>query len=90
MGSTLLNDRFYWAHNEELLTPEGFAAMLCTDFGIGGEFTARIAHSIREQLLEDRKVAVDDQIDRGSNQPRIDNLSQCFRVWPAKRFSQIV
>jgi hypothetical protein len=31
-------------------TPESFAAQLCAELGIGGEFVSIIAHSIREQL----------------------------------------
>ncbi|KAI8910932.1 hypothetical protein EDD86DRAFT_203960 [Gorgonomyces haynaldii] len=53
-GSVHLQDRFEWdlsANN----SPEDFARSLVRDLGLGGEFVALVAHSIREQILRIRR-----------------------------------
>ncbi|KAJ3087349.1 Snf5- protein 1 [Quaeritorhiza haematococci] len=50
VGNLNLKDRFEWPLFSETLSPEDFAKHLCSDLGIGGEFIAHIAHSIREQV----------------------------------------
>jgi hypothetical protein len=43
------------ALDESQITPEAFAQKLTSEMGLGGEFTTKIAHSIRDQLLVDRR-----------------------------------
>ncbi|KAH7101663.1 SNF5-domain-containing protein [Auriculariales sp. MPI-PUGE-AT-0066] len=44
-----LKDQFEWDVVNQDNSPEAFAAVYCTELGIGGEFKTAIAHAIREQ-----------------------------------------
>ena len=55
-GERLLKDRFVWDPNEPLNNPEEFAAALCQDLGLSGDFIPTVAFTIREQIHLDRKV----------------------------------
>eukprot|EP00041_Stephanoeca_diplocostata_P004652 m.48689 g.48689 ORF g.48689 m.48689 type:complete len:561 (+) comp15266_c0_seq1:80-1762(+) len=77
VGSMLLSDSFHWAHSENAQTPETFAESLCADMGIGGAFPAQVAFSIREQLLLDRKSAVQGE-EKYEDPVDIQSLSDCF------------
>jgi SWI/SNF-related matrix-associated actin-dependent regulator of chromatin subfamily B protein 1 len=65
IGTKTVRDSFLWDHAQSDLTPEMFAASMCSDVGLGGPFKAKIAHSIREQLLADRKAVA-------SSEPGVD------------------
>ncbi len=45
-----LMDQFEWDLSNSQNSPEEFAAKLCADLGLGGEFVTTIAYSIRGQL----------------------------------------
>lgn len=45
-----LRDRFEWDLADPNNCPEDFAAVLCADLGLPGEFLTAISHSIREQI----------------------------------------
>ena len=87
IGATLLEDCFLWDHGESLLTPENFAEILCSEIGLGGEFETRIAHSIREQLLGDRKVAFAELAHEHESVIKIRELTDCFRGVEAEDWS---
>lgn len=57
VGRDLLVDQFLWDCDNQLNSPERFAQVTCAELRLGGEFVPIIAHSIREQLLHDRKVS---------------------------------
>jgi SWI/SNF-related matrix-associated actin-dependent regulator of chromatin subfamily B protein 1 len=50
VGNQSLVDQFEWDVNEENNSPEEFAAKLCAELGLGGEFVSAAAYSIRGQL----------------------------------------
>ncbi|OQR74102.1 SWI/SNF 1-like [Tropilaelaps mercedesae] len=50
VGNISLVDQFEWDMSERANSPEEFAAKLCSDLGLGGEFVTAIAYSIRGQL----------------------------------------
>lgn len=77
VGAMLLSDSFQWAHSETTQTPEIFSETLCADMGLGGAFPAQVAFSIREQLLLDRKAAVQGD-EKYENPVDIQSLSDCF------------
>lgn len=47
VGNESLTDQFEWDMSNKELSPEQFATSLCKELGIGGEFQAAIAYSIR-------------------------------------------
>jgi hypothetical protein len=47
VGNQSLVDQFEWDMSEPRNSPEQFAQRLCTELGLGGEFVAAIAYSIR-------------------------------------------
>ncbi|ORX78009.1 SNF5-domain-containing protein [Anaeromyces robustus] len=62
VGTINLKDQFEWPLYSSLsnsMAPEEFAKKLTSELGLGGEFTAAIAHSIREQIYTAR-LNVDD------------------------------
>jgi len=92
LGSTMLNDAFFWDHAEQSLTPEHFAELVCADVGISGEFEAKVAHAIREQILSDRKATIealqgDFYHDGPADKLVLRQLSDCFRVQNADDWS---
>lgn len=50
VGNISLADQFEWDISEARNSPEEFASKLCAELGLGGEFVASIAYSIRGQL----------------------------------------
>eukprot|EP00035_Acanthoeca_spectabilis_P037604 m.46288 g.46288 ORF g.46288 m.46288 type:complete len:554 (+) comp8735_c0_seq2:77-1738(+) len=80
LGTTLLQDKFVWDHAETSFTPEQFAERLCSDLGIGGGFIPLVACSIREQLIADKRKAL--QEDLGEHKPPITilQLSDCYHL----------
>lgn len=53
-----LRDTFTWNVNEQLLTPEKFAEILCDDLDLStAKFVPEIAQSIRSQIAEFEPVA---------------------------------
>lgn len=50
VGNQSLVDQFEWDMSDENNSPENFARSLCSDLGLGGEFVAAVAYSIRGQL----------------------------------------
>uniref|UniRef100_H2Z2A4 Uncharacterized protein n=1 Tax=Ciona savignyi TaxID=51511 RepID=H2Z2A4_CIOSA len=50
VGNISLVDQFEWDMSEPSNSPEQFAAKLCQELGLGGEFVTAIAYSIRGQL----------------------------------------
>lgn len=50
VGNISLVDQFEWDMSEPDNSPEKFAQKLCQELGLGGEFVAAIAYSIRGQL----------------------------------------
>uniref|UniRef100_F6PHE6 SWI/SNF Subunit INI1 DNA binding domain-containing protein n=1 Tax=Ciona intestinalis TaxID=7719 RepID=F6PHE6_CIOIN len=50
VGNISLVDQFEWDMSEPSNSPEEFAAKLCQELGLGGEFVTAIAYSIRGQL----------------------------------------
>ncbi|XP_055328583.1 SWI/SNF-related matrix-associated actin-dependent regulator of chromatin subfamily B member 1-like [Paramacrobiotus metropolitanus] len=59
VGNISLNDQFEWDMAEQQNSPEQFAARLCADLGLGGEFETAIAYSIRAQLTWHQSVYSD-------------------------------
>ena len=53
-----LMDRFEWDLSSAL-SPETFSKLLAADIGVAPEFAAVIAHSIREQLLQYKRDAIE-------------------------------
>jgi SWI/SNF-related matrix-associated actin-dependent regulator of chromatin subfamily B protein 1 len=47
VGNQSLVDQFEWDMSEATNSPEVFAKKICADLGLGGEFVAAIAYSIR-------------------------------------------
>lgn len=47
VGNQSLVDQFEWDMSDETNDPEKFAIQLCAELGLGGEFVAAIAYSIR-------------------------------------------
>lgn len=60
--------------------PSQFAERLCSDLGIGGGFIPLVACSIREQLIADKRKAL--QEDLGEHKPPITilQLSDCYHL----------
>jgi len=56
VGNTSLVDQIEWDIGEQLNSPEQFAVQLCAELGLGGEFVAAIAYSIRGQLSWHQKT----------------------------------
>jgi len=56
VGNQSLVDQFEWDMSDEKNSPEEFALQLCKDLGLGGEFAAAIAYSIRGQLSWNQKT----------------------------------
>jgi len=52
----VLNDQFEWDINNPENAPDAFAIVMCADLGLGAEFILPIAHSIKEQILDNQKV----------------------------------
>ncbi len=52
----VLNDQFEWDINNPDNSPDAFAISMCADLGLGSEFILPIAHSIKEQILDNQKV----------------------------------
>ncbi|VDD80638.1 unnamed protein product [Mesocestoides corti] len=50
VGNMSLVDQFEWDLSEPSNSPEQFAARLCAELGLGGEFVTAVAYSIRGQL----------------------------------------
>ncbi|KAI1715381.1 SNF5 / SMARCB1 / INI1 domain-containing protein [Ditylenchus destructor] len=50
VGNQSLVDQFEWDMSDPTNSPEEFALKLCTELGLGGEFVAAVAYSIRGQL----------------------------------------
>ncbi|KAL7053555.1 hypothetical protein AAHC03_026410 [Spirometra sp. Aus1] len=50
VGNLSLVDQFEWDLSEPANSPELFAARLCAELGLGGEFVTAVAYSIRGQL----------------------------------------
>ena len=50
VGNQSLVDQFEWDMSDPNNSPEEFAVKLCSELGLGGEFVAAIAYSIRGQL----------------------------------------
>ena len=50
VGNISLADQFEWDLSEKDNSPEDFAAKLCAELGLGGEFLTAISYSIRGQL----------------------------------------
>ena len=61
IGDMLYNDQIEWDINNPNNSPEEFAKCVCMDLGLGTEFILRISHSIREQILEYQKAAVNEK-----------------------------
>ena len=80
LGTTLLQDKFVWDHAERAFTPEQFAEQLCADLGVGGGFVPLVSCSIRDQLLADKRLALQEDI--GSHKPPVSilQLSDCYRL----------
>ena len=60
IGEIVYNDQIEWDINNPNNSPEEFAKCVCMDLGLGTEFILRISHSIREQILEYQKAAVNE------------------------------
>jgi len=66
---------------------------VCADVGISGEFEAKVAHAIHEQILSDRKAAIEAlqgdfyHEDTAHNKLVLRQLSDCFRVQNADDWS---
>ncbi|KAJ1018556.1 hypothetical protein NDA16_004838 [Ustilago loliicola] len=54
----MLRDRLEWDLCSPL-TPESFAGKLCDDLGLSGEAQALIANSVREQLINHKRAALE-------------------------------
>lgn len=52
VGNQSLVDQFEWDMGEERNSPEEFAAKLCAELGLGGEFVSAVAYSIRGKESE--------------------------------------
>lgn len=57
----MLRDRLEWDLCSPL-TPESFARKLCDDLGLSGEAQALIANSVREQLINHKRAALELQL----------------------------
>ena len=55
VGREQLLDQFEWEIRPDNV-PEIFAAAMCADLSLGGEFPSRIAHAIREQIIQALRV----------------------------------
>ncbi|KAF8357372.1 snfc-5, partial [Pristionchus pacificus] len=56
VGNVSLVDQFEWDMSDPNNNPEEFARSLCSELGLGGEFMAAIAYSIRGQLNYHQKT----------------------------------
>ncbi|KAI6219815.1 hypothetical protein M3Y99_01638900 [Aphelenchoides fujianensis] len=56
VGNQSLVDQFEWDISDETNSPEEVALRLCSDLGLGGEFAAAVAYSIRGQLAWNKKT----------------------------------
>lgn len=54
----MLRDRLEWDLGSPL-TPESFASKLCADLGLSGEAQALVANSVREQLINHKRAALE-------------------------------
>ena len=61
IGDMVYTDQFEWDINNAENNPEMFAKSVCADWGLGSEFVLPICHSIREQILEHQKAAVNER-----------------------------
>lgn len=58
MDEIRLRDTFTWNVNEQLMTPEKFAEILCDDLDLNqAKFVPEIAQSLRNQIAEFEPVA---------------------------------
>ena len=57
INNQLLQDNFEWDINNPLASPEDFSARLCAELNVGTEFVVPIAHAVREQVLQARRVS---------------------------------
>ncbi|KAI6202251.1 hypothetical protein M3Y96_00928500 [Aphelenchoides besseyi] len=56
VGNQSLVDQFEWDISDESNSPEDVALRLCSDLGLGGEFAAAVAYSIRGQIAWNKKT----------------------------------
>jgi SWI/SNF-related matrix-associated actin-dependent regulator of chromatin subfamily B protein 1 len=56
IGNIIIDDQFDWDINNPDNSPEDFAEAICADLGLSSEFMLPISHSIRQQVLEHKKV----------------------------------
>lgn len=61
IGDMVYNDQFEWDINNPNNSPEEFAKTVSADLGLGSEFVLPISHSIREQVLDYQKAAVNEK-----------------------------
>jgi len=54
-----LQDQFEWDIRNKHISPESFAQTLCSDLGLGREFSVSVAHSIREQINQHLQAVVE-------------------------------
>jgi len=80
LGTTLLQDKFIWDHAETAFTPEQFAEVLCADLGVGGGFIPLVACSIREQLIADKRRALQEDVGEYKPPLTILQLSDCYHL----------
>lgn len=58
MDEVRLRDTFTWNVNEQLMTPEKFAEILCEDLDLNvAKFVPEIAQSLRNQIAEFEPIA---------------------------------
>ncbi len=73
-----LKDSFTWNMNEELITPDQFAVIMCTDLDIpSAVFAPHISNSIRTQIEEYAPVA-EIELPEGHELRVIVNVSRIF------------
>ncbi|KAI9315734.1 hypothetical protein BX666DRAFT_347045 [Dichotomocladium elegans] len=63
IGKINLRDRFEWdLANTTSNAPEVFSRQLASEVGLGGEYSAIIAHAIREQLYRHKRQWIDESL----------------------------
>ncbi|GAC94998.1 hypothetical protein PHSY_002571 [Pseudozyma hubeiensis SY62] len=75
----MLRDRLEWDLCSPL-TPESFARKLCDDLGLSGEAQALIANSVREQLINHKRAALELQLG-GSGRVLKDKEKEIEAAW---------
>ncbi|KAE9280362.1 hypothetical protein PF008_g28151 [Phytophthora fragariae] len=71
LNDTIYIDRFEWDLNNPNNSPECFARVVCEDLGLGGEFEAQVALSIREQLRDYSRLIREGLKDRVTRLPPV-------------------